>query len=78
MVRPVFYWSGAKTSLFFLGNPILWWGSSLGLIVVAVILAVVFLAIGLGDIISWQCILPGAVIAIGLYLLVTGFLRQRE
>jgi len=36
MVRPVFYWSGAKTSLFFLGNPILWWGSSLGLIVVAV------------------------------------------
>ncbi len=42
------------------------------------ILAVVFLAIGLGDIISWECILPGVVIAIGLYLLVTGFLRQRE
>ena len=39
MVRPVFYWSGAKASLFFLGNPILWWGASLGLIVVAVNLA---------------------------------------
>jgi divalent metal cation (Fe/Co/Zn/Cd) transporter len=41
-------------------------------------LAVVFLAIGLGDIISWQCLLPTAVIAIGLYLLVTGLLRRRE
>jgi hypothetical protein len=42
------------------------------------ILAVIFLAIGLGDIISWQCILPTVVIAIGLYLLITGFLRRRE
>jgi hypothetical protein len=42
------------------------------------ILAVVFLAIGLGDIISWQCLLPTAVIAIGLYLLITGLLRRRE
>jgi hypothetical protein len=42
------------------------------------ILAVVFLVVGLGDLVSWQCLLPAAVIAIGLYLLVTGFLRQRE
>jgi hypothetical protein len=42
------------------------------------ILAVIFLVIGLGGIIRWQCILPGVVIAAGLYLLVTGFLRQRE
>ena len=35
MVRPVFYWSSSKASLFFLGNPLLWWGASLGLVVVA-------------------------------------------
>lgn len=42
------------------------------------ILAVVFLVIGLGDIISWQCLLPAAVIAVGFYLLFRGLLRRRE
>ena len=35
MIRPVFYWSGSNASLYFLGNPLLWWGSTLGLVVVA-------------------------------------------
>ncbi len=34
MLRPIFYWSGSKTTLYFLGNPLLWWGSSLGFVVV--------------------------------------------
>jgi dolichyl-phosphate-mannose--protein O-mannosyl transferase len=35
MARPIFYWSGGNSSLFFVGNPILWWGTTLGLLVVA-------------------------------------------
>jgi dolichyl-phosphate-mannose--protein O-mannosyl transferase len=35
MARPVFYWSGNGAELFFVGNPILWWGTTLGLVVVA-------------------------------------------
>jgi dolichyl-phosphate-mannose-protein mannosyltransferase len=35
MLGPVFYWSGSKASLYFLGNPVVWWGSTLGLVVVA-------------------------------------------
>jgi len=42
-----------------------------------VIVAIVFLAIGLGDIVTWQCILPVAVIGAGLYLLFSVFLRRR-
>jgi len=34
MLRPVFYWSGPRASLYFVGNPVVWWGSSLGLVVV--------------------------------------------
>jgi uncharacterized membrane protein YjjP (DUF1212 family) len=41
------------------------------------ILAAVFLAIGLGSIVDWQCIAPVILIAIGAYLLITGFLRHR-
>lgn len=44
----------------------------------SVILAVVFLAIGLGGLISWQCLLPGAVIAVGFYFLFSGLIRRRE
>lgn len=44
----------------------------------SVILAVVFLAIGLAGLISWQCLLPGAVIAVGFYLLFSGLIRRRE
>jgi hypothetical protein len=44
------------------------------------ILAIVFLAIGLGSVefLGWECIFPAAVIGLGLYLLVTGVLRRRE
>jgi cation transport ATPase len=47
-------------------------------VILNVILAAVFLAIGLGEIISWECVLPLAVIALGLYLLFRGVLRRRE
>ncbi len=44
------------------------------------ILAMVFLAIGLGSLTdwSWQCIFPIAVIGVGLWLLFTGLFRRRE
>jgi len=35
MARPIFYWSGEGTSIHFVGNPVLWWGSTIGLVVVA-------------------------------------------
>ncbi len=35
MARPVFYWSGSGSELFFVGNPVLWWGTTLGMVVVA-------------------------------------------
>ncbi len=41
------------------------------------ILAAVFVAIGLGDVFQWQCLLPAAVIAVGFYLLFTGIFRRR-
>lgn len=31
MKRPVFYWQGDGARIYFLGNPIVWWGSSLAL-----------------------------------------------
>jgi hypothetical protein len=43
-----------------------------------IILAVVFVVIGLGELISWQCLLPAAVIAVGFYLLFSSILRRRE
>lgn len=42
------------------------------------IVAIVFLVIGFGALVSWQCLLPAAVIAAGLYLLFYGVLRRRE
>ncbi len=44
------------------------------------ILAAVFLAIALGSITdwSWECILPLAVIGVGLYVLFTGLFRRRQ
>lgn len=42
------------------------------------IVAIVFVAIGLGGLISWQCLLPLAVIAVGFYLLFRIFFRRRE
>jgi dolichyl-phosphate-mannose-protein mannosyltransferase len=36
MARPIFYWSGSGgTEIFFVGNPVLWWGTTLGLVMVA-------------------------------------------
>lgn len=32
MMRPVFYWQGGGGYLYFLGNPVVWWGSGLGLV----------------------------------------------
>jgi len=34
MSRPIFYWSGDNASIYFVGNPVLWWGTTLGLVVV--------------------------------------------
>ena len=42
------------------------------------VLAIVFLAIGLGSILDWKCLLPLVVIGIGVYLLFTGLFRRRE
>jgi hypothetical protein len=42
-----------------------------------VIVAAVFLAIGLGGIITWQCVLPVAVSGAGLELLFSVFFRRR-
>jgi dolichyl-phosphate-mannose-protein mannosyltransferase len=35
MARPIFYWSSGDASLYFVGNPVLWWGTTIGLVVVA-------------------------------------------
>ncbi len=35
MARPIFYWSGENTAIYFVGNPVLWWGTTIGLVVVA-------------------------------------------
>ena len=43
-----------------------------------IILAVVFLGIGLGELISWVIIGPLVLIAIGAYLLFRGMFRRRE
>lgn len=32
MLGPVFYWGGERAALYFIGNPIVWWGSALGLV----------------------------------------------
>jgi hypothetical protein len=42
------------------------------------ILAIIFLAIGLGGIVDWRCLGPAIVIGIGLALLLTGLFRRRE
>jgi len=42
------------------------------------IVAVIFLAIGLGGMLDWRCIWPVVIIGIGAYLLVTGLFRRRE
>ncbi len=35
MARPVFYWASENAALHFVGNPVLWWGTTIGLVVVA-------------------------------------------
>ena len=42
------------------------------------ILAFVFLAIGLGGLVNWGIIWGLAIIGIGIYILLSGFLRRRE
>lgn len=32
MLRPVFYWNHADAALYFVGNPAVWWGTTLGLL----------------------------------------------
>jgi dolichyl-phosphate-mannose-protein mannosyltransferase len=42
MTRPIFYWDGHNgTSIHFVGNPVVWWGTTLGLVVVAANLVLV-------------------------------------
>lgn len=36
MMRPVFYWSGMRSAIYFLGNPVVWWGGFV-LTVVAIV-----------------------------------------
>lgn len=42
------------------------------------ILAIIFLAIGLGGLINWACIWALVLVGIGTYLLLSGLLRRRE
>lgn len=42
------------------------------------IVGIVFLAIGLGNVVDWTCLIPAAIIAAGIYLLFSGLLRRRE
>jgi hypothetical protein len=44
------------------------------------VLAIVFLAVGLAgvDFVGWECVLPLAVVAVGLYLLFSALFRRRE
>ncbi len=32
MTRPIFYWSGPKAGIYFLGNPAVWWGGTLAFV----------------------------------------------
>lgn len=43
-----------------------------------IILAIIFLAIGLGGLVNWGIIWGLAIIAIGVYILLSGVLRRRE
>lgn len=47
-------------------------------VVGTVILALVFLGIGLGGIVKWYLIWPLVLIAVGVYVLFTGLFRRRE
>lgn len=33
MKRPIFYWSGENEKIYLLGNPVLWWGSTIAILV---------------------------------------------
>jgi dolichyl-phosphate-mannose-protein mannosyltransferase len=35
MAGPIFYWSADDASIYFVGNPVVWWGTTVGLLVVA-------------------------------------------
>ncbi len=39
MAGPIFYWGASGASIYFLGNPVLWWGTTLGLLGVVSTLA---------------------------------------
>lgn len=45
---------------------------------VNLIVGIIFVAIALGNVFDWACILPLTVIALGFYLLFSGLLRRRE
>jgi dolichyl-phosphate-mannose--protein O-mannosyl transferase len=32
MLRPIYYWTDADAALYFVGNPVVWWGAGLGLV----------------------------------------------
>jgi len=34
MLRPIYYWRHGDAALYFLGNPVVWWGTTLGLLLV--------------------------------------------
>jgi hypothetical protein len=47
-------------------------------VILTVIVALVFLGIGLGSAVDWRCIWPLALIAVGAWLLYSGVFRRRE
>jgi len=42
MVRPIFYWQGSASFIYLLGNPVVWWGSSLLFLAAILVLTVQF------------------------------------
>jgi dolichyl-phosphate-mannose-protein mannosyltransferase len=66
MLRPVSYWSSGSHHLYFLGNPVVWWGSTIGLFaLLSVTLLVRVTDLRLEDRPVWPD---------GLWLLVAGYL----
>jgi len=35
MARPIYYWTHGDAALYFVGNPVVWWGAALGLVLLA-------------------------------------------
>jgi dolichyl-phosphate-mannose--protein O-mannosyl transferase len=66
MLRPISYWSSGSHHLHFLGNPFVWWGSTIGLIaLVGVTILSRVSDLRIGDRVGWPA---------GLWILIAGYL----